>query len=98
LTDRFYKKIGETVVEQSPCGALSTAYKQRETGYVEAPVAVYEQGALPLFQEHLARRLLKIRCIVPLEQQHFLLYSARDARYFFNINRPEDFESAKKRA
>ncbi|MDR3358330.1 MAG: molybdenum cofactor guanylyltransferase [Desulfovibrio sp.] len=79
-----------------PDGTLVTCYKQLETGYPEALVAIYEFDALPFFQASLTQRLLKIRLVIPRERHHFLFYSGEESRYFFNINTPAALETAKK--
>lgn len=79
-----------------PPDTLSTAYRQKDTGHIEALVAVYEPGCLPYFQESVRQRLLKISLIVPREQQHFLDYSIEEALPFFNINYPADLEVARR--
>jgi molybdopterin-guanine dinucleotide biosynthesis protein A len=81
---------------ERPDGALSTSCIECETRYLQATVAVYETGALPFFQECLARELLKIRLVIPMEQQHFYEYSAEDAPCFFNINTPQALVNARK--
>ena len=77
-----------------PAGMLCTLYKQRETGHVEALVAIYEPECLPFFQACLAKGHLKISRVVPEDRQHFLPYSARESLPFFNINYPADLEAA----
>lgn len=79
---------------ERPEGALSTAYMERDTGRIEALVAVYGYETRPLFQSCVDRNLLKISLTVPREQQHFLTYGPEEAHHFFNINYPEDLEKA----
>jgi molybdopterin-guanine dinucleotide biosynthesis protein A len=78
-----------------PEGTLLTAYMAQETGRIEALVAVYEQEALPLFQDRVTRRLLKPIWVIPKERQHLVPYSAEQSRPFFNINHPADLEAAR---
>ncbi len=80
--------------EKRPEGTLTTAYMALETGRIEALVAVYEPGALPFFQDCVARKLLKISLVVPRQQQHFVPYSAEESLPFFNINYPADLAAA----
>ena len=77
-----------------PEGTLCTSYRNRDNGRIESLVAVYEQETLPLFLNCLEKDLLKISLTVPPRQQHFVLYTAGEARYFFNINYPADLEAA----
>ena len=82
--------------EARPTGTLSTSYRQKDTGHVEALVAIYEQEALPFFRDCLQERKLKISRAVPLTRQHFLEYTADEALPFFNINYPADLLVARK--
>jgi molybdopterin-guanine dinucleotide biosynthesis protein A len=78
-----------------PEGTLFTAYAAQATGRIEALVAVYEHEALPLFQDRVARGLLKPIWVIPRERQHLVPYAAEQSRFFFNINRPADLEAAR---
>lgn len=73
-----------------PDGTLSTSYRQKDTGHVEALVAIYEKEALPYFQTCVHEAKLKISMVVPQSRQHFLDYTAEDSLPFFNINYPAD--------
>lgn len=77
-----------------PPGILSTLYKQRETGHVEALVAIYESDCLPFFRDCLSKGHLKISRVVPEARQHYLPYPAHESLPFFNINYPADLEAA----
>ena len=79
-----------------PAASLSTAYRQKDTGHVEALVAIYEKEALPYFQACLREGKFKISHAVPLARQHFLEYTADEALPFFNINYPADLLVARK--
>ena len=79
-----------------PAGALTTCYRQEDTGHKEALVAVYEYECLPLFRACVEGKLLKISRVVPEECQHYLYYSAADSLPFFNINYPADLELARR--
>lgn len=79
-----------------PRAALCTAYKNGGSGRIEALVAVYEQKALPMFQDCLEKNLLKISLTVPAGQQYYVLYTAEEARCFYNINYPADLEAAER--
>lgn len=82
--------------EERPPDALVTAYRQHDTGHVEALVAIYEAGAQPFFRECMEKKLLKITLVTPQERQHYLYYSAEDSLPFFNINYPADLEVARR--
>ena len=75
---------------------LSTLYRQKDTGHVEALVAIYEREALPFFQASVQNSHLKISQVVPPSRQHFLDYNAEEALPFFNINYPADLLVARK--
>lgn len=79
-----------------PDGALSTSYRQCDTGHVESLVAIYEYESLPYFQQCAKEKLLKISRVIPPERQHFLKYSIDEALPFFNINYPADLIVARK--
>lgn len=76
--------------DRRPNSALMTTWLQKETGYIEALVAIYEPGARYLLEEALTCGLHKLSVIIPPEVRHHLLYSTQDARPFFNINYPAD--------
>ncbi len=93
------KKTLERLAEErlkSPEGTLATAYRQQDTGHMEALVAIYEAEALPFFQDSIAEGLLKISRIIPQHRQHFIPYSAEEALPFFNINYPADLLVARR--
>ena len=77
-------------------GTLATMYRHKDTGQVEALVAIYEQGALPYFQAAVRDNRLKISRAVPQSMQHFLEYQDEEALPFFNINYPADLVVARK--
>ncbi len=82
--------------ETRPEGTLSTAYRQKETGHVEALVAIYEREALPFFRERLRDKKLKLSRVLPLARQYFLDYTLDGALPFFNINYPADLIVARR--
>ena len=79
-----------------PKDALSTSYRQADTGHIEALVAIYEPGALPFFEDCAESGKLKISLVVPPERRHFLTYEAGQSLPFFNINYPADLEAARR--
>lgn len=85
-----------TAHRNRPRTALCTSYRSGESGRIEALVAVYEQETLPLFRDCLDKNLLKISLTVPLHQQYFVPYTAKESRCFFNINYPDDLEAAER--
>ncbi len=79
-----------------PSGIRMTAYRQPETGHMEALVAVYEPESLPYFELCVRQKLLKISKVVPWEEQLHIPYAAEDSLPFFNINYPADLEVARR--
>lgn len=75
---------------------LLTAFCQKESGVLEALVAVYEVQALPLFDAALAKGQRKLSSIVPPARQERVLYDRHEALPFFNINYPADLEQARR--
>ena len=79
-----------------PAESHVTAYRQGDAGHIEALVAIYEPECLPYFKACVNEKLLKISRVVPLHQQHFITYSAKEALPFFNLNYPADLEMARR--
>lgn len=75
---------------------LLTAFCQKESGLIEALVAIYEVEALPLFDAALAKGRRKLSSIVPLAQQERVFYSPHESLPFFNINSAADLEQARR--
>lgn len=73
-----------------PPQAVMTTFLQPATGYIEALVAVYEQGCAPLLAEAGARGLYKLSRAVPPGVRHHIPYSQQESGVFFNINYPAD--------
>lgn len=69
---------------------VMTTFRQRETGYIEALVAVYEVAALPHLERAVRDGEYKISRAVPQTLRHHIDYSQNDASVFFNINFPAD--------
>jgi molybdopterin-guanine dinucleotide biosynthesis protein A len=78
--------------------ALMTTFRQAETGYIEALVAIYEQDALPFFEQALAARVRQINLVLRPEQRTDVIYTRSEALPFFNVNYPEDLETARQMA
>lgn len=69
---------------------LLCAYRQRETGKIENLVGVYSHSGLDLFENTLAKKLLKISLVLPPERQETIVYGLEDSLPFFNLNYPAD--------
>jgi molybdopterin-guanine dinucleotide biosynthesis protein A len=77
-------------------GALMTTFRQAETGYIEALTAIYEKEALPFFEQALAARLRQINLFFFNDPATTEIYTRREALPFFNVNYPEDMETARR--
>lgn len=76
-----------------PAAALMTTFAQRETGFIESLVAVYEPGALKHLEAASKRGEYKLSNALPRKLRHELPYSRdTEGRVFFNINRPQDLQ------
>lgn len=73
-----------------PEHALMTTFRQVETGYIEALVAVYEALALPRLEAAFSKNLYQLNRILPEPIRHHLPYRPEEAAPFFNINHPRD--------
>ncbi|WP_461211299.1 molybdenum cofactor guanylyltransferase [Desulfocurvus sp. DL9XJH121] len=76
--------------EQRPASAVMTTFMQRETGWIESLVAVYEPEAAPLLDAAAKQGMYKLSRALPPEVRHHILYSQDEAGPFFNINFPAD--------
>lgn len=76
--------------ETRPVECVMTAWQQRETGFIESLVAIYEPAALPLLEEGIAAGHFKLSRLVPPRLRHTLVYGPEDSRFFFNVNYPRD--------
>ena len=79
-----------------PAEAVLTTFRQVETGYIEALVAVYEPACLPFFEEARAKGLRQLNLVIPEAFQARIPYARAEARPFFNINFPADLERARR--
>lgn len=75
---------------------LLYAYSQKDTGKTENLVSIYSLNALPLFENALDKKLLKVSLVIPPEKTETLEYGFTDSLPFFNINYPADLLLAKK--
>jgi molybdopterin-guanine dinucleotide biosynthesis protein A len=80
--------------ERGPA-ALLTTFFQPHTGYIEALVAVYEPGALPVLSHALAAGRKKLSAIFPPHLRCHIPYGPDEAQVFFNINHPADLSLAR---
>lgn len=69
---------------------LLCAYAQKETGKTENLVGIYAFKTLPLLEEALKKKLLKISLVIPPEKTELMEYHFQDSLPFFNINYPAD--------
>lgn len=91
------KEVLQKLIEQRnkrPPGMHVTAYRHVESNKIESLVAIYEPECLPYFQICVNERLLKINRVVPPYHYHFVPYDKEEARFFFNLNYPQDYEQA----
>lgn len=77
-------------------GTIMTTFRQAETGFIEALVAIYEPACLPWFQMARDRGIRKISDVVPAGLRTHLPYGRADALPFFNVNYPADLEIARR--
>ncbi len=81
-----------------PAGALMTAYRISDTGYVESLVAVYDPAGAPVLRRCLALGQRRLSAIFPEELRCHVDYDKSDrnvARAFFNVNSPPDLQLAR---
>lgn len=73
-----------------PAEAVMTTFRQRETGWIESLVAVYEPQATPFLRRAADEGVYKLSRALPPEVRHHVPYSQAEASPFFNINFPAD--------
>ncbi len=76
--------------------ALMTTFLQKETGFIEALVSVYEYEALPRFERAMREGERQLNKIIPPELRAHIVYERGEALPFFNINHPADLETARR--
>lgn len=81
-----------------PPETLMTAWKGKESGLVEPLAAVYEPECLPLFEAAVAAGRFRLGCVVPEDRRLCLEYEQADAGLFWNVNEPDDWREALRRA
>ena len=82
--------------EHRPAGTLRVDFKQQETGFIEALVAIYDPGCIPHIKQALEQQRFKVARAVPDAQCVHVPYSiATGSRPFLNINYPEDLNLLK---
>lgn len=80
------------ILETSP---LMTTFRQAETGFIEALVAIYEAESLPYFEQALFAGVRKLNAVIPQKRRCDVPYTHREAMPFFNVNYPADLELAR---
>lgn len=80
---------------QSTIPPLMTTFRQVETGFIEALVAIYEPETLPLFSAAILAGVRKLNMVVPESQRHDVYYTRDEALPFFNVNYPADLALAR---
>ncbi|MEG2173169.1 MAG: molybdenum cofactor guanylyltransferase [Desulfovibrionaceae bacterium] len=75
---------------------LMTTFKQADTGFIEALVAVYHREALPYFQRAVDAGIRQMNKVIPEALRCDIIYQHSDALPFFNINYPADLETARR--
>lgn len=73
-----------------PRHTVMTTFRQRETGFIEALVSIYEPEALPFLLKACERGMFKLSRAIPGDQRHHIPYGQEEATPFFNINYPAD--------
>ena len=79
-----------------PDTAIMTTFRQAETGFIEALTAIYEPACLPFFDAAIAAGDFRINSAIPQALRQDIVYTAAEARPFFNINSPADLEAARR--
>lgn len=74
---------------------LMTTFRQTETGFIEALVAIYEPETLPLFSNAILAGVRKLNMVVPESRRHDVYYTRDEALPFFNVNYPADLALAR---
>lgn len=75
---------------------LLTTFRQVETGFIEALVAIYEAESLPYFEQAIRSGVRKLNMVIPPERREDVLYTQAEALPFFNVNYPADLELARR--
>ncbi|NLW82131.1 MAG: molybdenum cofactor guanylyltransferase [Desulfovibrionales bacterium] len=73
-----------------PPHCVMTTWEQGGTGFIEALVAIYEDGALPHLEQGVARGVFKLSRLIPPSLRHTITYAENDGKFFFNVNYPHD--------
>lgn len=83
--------------QKAPQGNLLTAWKGWDGRKPESLAAIYEGQALPYFEKSLQAGQRALHRLLPPESCSYLEYGPERAKYFLNINHPEDLEEALRR-
>lgn len=73
---------------------LITTFKQSNTGFIEALVAIYEPASLPFFAAAKAKEIRQLNLVIPQELQDHVIYTPEESLPFLNINYPKDLARA----
>ncbi|HKK32114.1 MAG TPA: molybdenum cofactor guanylyltransferase [Desulfomicrobiaceae bacterium] len=76
--------------DERPQEALMTTFVQRETGFIEALLAIYEPEATDLLEATLADGVYKLSRAIEPARRHHIPYDREEEPCFFNINFPGD--------
>lgn len=82
--------LGENA--RRPKEKVMTTFLQKETGFIESLIAVYQPSALEWLEESAENGIYKLSRAIPPEKRHHIEYSAAESNTFFNINYPKDLE------
>jgi len=77
--------------QEKPEDRVMTAFVQ-ENGFIQSLAAIYEPAAVPFLTASVERGEYSLRLAIPPEKRHPVAYAGYEARYFFNLNSPEDLE------
>ena len=97
MTLPVLQRLIEARAARTP-GSLMTTYRQQETGFIEALVAIYEPECLPFFEQARIQGIRKLSRVIPDSLRTELVYTSAEAQPFFNINYPEDLAEARRLA
>ncbi|WP_035244395.1 molybdenum cofactor guanylyltransferase [Desulfonatronovibrio hydrogenovorans] len=86
--------IARLVLERSSRGPgkCMTTYLQKETGYIESLVSIYEPSCRDLLLASLKQGCYKLSQAIPPELRRHIPYGADQREFFFNVNYPHDLE------
>lgn len=95
MDDHFIARLVAAHTTRPP-HCVVTTWLQKETGFIEALVAIYEPQALPLLSKGVAQGCFKLSRLIPVDQRHCIEYEKMDEMFFFNVNYPDDLHKLHK--